>query len=90
MDHQDLAPTGLPGKLEDGSSTWTWIAGGLCFVFVLALLFAMSGGDQTQMALRPARIRSDDNASDHATRSVAAARLQWCCVDPAGPGADLG
>jgi hypothetical protein len=53
MDHQDLAPKGLPGKLEDGSPTWTWIGGGLCFVFVLALLFAMSGGNKTQMAFAP-------------------------------------
>ena len=50
MDDRDLVPKGLPDKLEDGSSTWTWIAGGLCLVFVLALLFAMTGGDRTQVA----------------------------------------
>lgn len=49
----DLMHKRLPEKLQDGSSTWTWIAGGLCLAFVLAILFTMSGGDKTQVAFAP-------------------------------------
>ena len=53
MDDRDLAPKELPDKLGDGSSTWAWIAGGLCLAFVLAILFTMSSGDRTQVAFAP-------------------------------------
>ncbi len=53
MDDRDLVPKGLPDKLDDGSSTWAWIAGGLCLAFVLAILFTMSSGDKTQVAFAP-------------------------------------
>jgi hypothetical protein len=49
----DLMHKRLSEKLQDGSSTWTWIAGGLCLAFVLAILFTMSSGDKTQVAFAP-------------------------------------
>jgi hypothetical protein len=49
----DLMHKRLPDKLQDGSSPWTWIAGGLCLAFVLALLFATTGGDKAQLASAP-------------------------------------
>ncbi len=50
MYDRDLARRRFPETLEDGSSTWTWVAGGICLAFVLALLFTMSSGDRTQLA----------------------------------------
>jgi hypothetical protein len=50
MYDRELIRRSLHGKLEDGSSTWTWIAGGLCLAIMLAILFATSTGDPLQTA----------------------------------------
>ncbi len=50
MYDRDLVRRRFPETLQDGSSTWAWIAGGISLAFVLALLFVMSTGESTQMA----------------------------------------
>jgi hypothetical protein len=52
-DHGRPDAQAVARQLQDGSSTWTWIAGGLCLAFVLAILFTMSSGDKTQVAFAP-------------------------------------
>ena len=49
----DLMYKRLPDKLQDGSSPWIWIAGGLCLAFMLAILFTMRTGDKTQVVFAP-------------------------------------
>jgi hypothetical protein len=50
MSDRNLGRRRLPETLEDGSSTWAWIAGGVSLAFVLALVFVLSTGDRVQMA----------------------------------------